>query len=505
MFLAAQAFLPVRGAAGGVAPGRSRFYTAPMNWLRRHPRTVLASLVVGFVAFRGVLFAATTASEYHIYRDYGEAARHTSLDELYRTRNIEYPQLAVAFGSLAGVVADALPGWAPRLTGLRPNKFEYPYLGQSAAERDPADRYEVGLGLLLVAVDVGCLGLVYLIARRAYPHEDRLARAGRLAGYALATGAVGLILYDRLDLVVGGAALLALWALATGRPWVGYALLALGTGYKLVPALLLPVWVLAAAAVRAAPRATPARYLRAVALEAAVAAAVLAAWPALTYWLGGGERGFAFLTYHTDRGLQLEAPVAWPVLLLDPAAEVGHGYGSYNLRGDLADRVARPTRLLMPLAVLLAVALAARGFWRAAAAPTRPTYASLAPHAVAASLLVWFAFILANKVGSPQYLLWVAPLLPLLPLRRAAERWWAVLALVVLLLTTAVFPCTYPFVVGEVVRDDPPTWAGPTPACLALLAARSVALAVATGWLAVLVWRTPHVAPPAPVPPTPRP
>jgi predicted membrane-bound dolichyl-phosphate-mannose-protein mannosyltransferase len=47
---------------------------------------------------------------------------------------------------------------------------------------------------------------------------------------------------DRQDLVVGWFALLALLALALGRPRVGYAVLAVGTAYKLVTALLLPVW-----------------------------------------------------------------------------------------------------------------------------------------------------------------------------------------------------------------------------------------------------------------------
>ncbi|MDB5312712.1 MAG: hypothetical protein JWO38_6914 [Gemmataceae bacterium] len=477
-----------------------------MNWLtRRRPATLYASLVVGFLIFRAVLFAVTTAGEYRLYRDYGEAARATSLDELYRTREIEYPHLAVAFGSAACVLADVLPGWTARLVRWRPNKFEPLYLYETPAEHDEGDRYEVAFGLILFAVDVGCLGLVYLIARRVYPAEGHVARVGRMAGYVVATGALGLILYDRQDLVVGLVALLALWALAAGRPAVGYAVLTLGTAYKLVPVLLIPVWVMAAAAVRAGPNATRGRYLRAVLLEAAVAGLILAAWPVLTYWLGGGPRAFLFLTFHSARGLQLEAPVAWPVLLIDLATEVGHGYGSYNLRGELADRVAKPTRLLMPLSVLAGVFLAGRGFRRAASAPARPSFPELVPHTVAAALLIWLGFITTNKVGSPQYLIWIAPLVPLLPLRTWAERGWAGAALIAMLCTSAVFPCAYPAVVGPVVRTDPSTWAGPTAGGLFLLAAKSVTLVITTGWLAVSVWRAPRVGAPGRPPPSPVP
>ena len=44
---------------------------------------------------------------------------------------------------------------------------------------------------------------------------------------------------------------------------------------------------------------------------------------------------------------------------------------------------------------------------------------------------MWLVFILTNKVGSPQYVLWVAPLAPLLPLRTWGGWVWAALLLVV--------------------------------------------------------------------------
>lgn len=476
---------PRRGSAG--RPGS---YTARMN----RSRLALLALVVGFLVFRAALFAVTTASEFALYHDYGEAVRHTSLAELYRTRDVEYPQLAVLFGSLAGMVTDALPPGAGRLRDARPDE----------GRGDVLSRYEVALGLVLFAVDVSCLVLVYLIARKLYPNETRARRVGRLVLYALLTGLLGLILYDRQDLVVAWFALLALLALAHGRPTVGYAILVLGTAYKLVPALLLPVWVLAAAARRAGPGATPRRFLMATVREAAVAAVLLAAWPVAIYLCSGGERAFVFLTFHSVRGLQLEAPAAWPVLFLDHAAEVRHGYGSYNLHSSLADRIAVVLRFAMLGAVVVAGLIATRGFWRMAAWRGREKPAVLAPpflagtgvgllpHTVAAALLVWMAFILANKVGSPQYLLWVAPLVPLLPLRTAREWGWVGLFAFVLLATTLVYPCRYQDdVLGPFTSRDPVTRRGPNVFGVALLVVRSLSLAAATVWLAVMVWQSP--------------
>src|SRR5262249_10209428 len=258
---------------------------------------------------------------------------------------------------------------AERWTYARPNPYCGAYYG----------RYESGLSVVLAAVDLACLALVFLLARRFYPEEGVHRRLGRLVLYTVATGVLGPILYDRQDLVVALLALMAILSLAYGWAIPGYVLLTIGTAYKLVPALLLPVWVLAAVALRTGPNATPWRFLRATVCEAAIAGAILLLWPVLTYYLGGGERAFVFLTFHSVRGLQLEAPAAWPIMLLDPTALVGHGYGSYNFLSPLADRIAWALKGAMILAVGVTGLIAARGFWRAAARPPRPPPAAPRP------------------------------------------------------------------------------------------------------------------------------
>ncbi|MBY0514932.1 MAG: hypothetical protein K2P78_13585 [Gemmataceae bacterium] len=448
--------------------------------LWKSPAVLYTALAAAFITFRLILATVgTAASEYRLYYEYGDAARRSSLDDLYHEQDIEYPQLAVLFGTLTGCVADHLPDDADRWTYARPNPLGPP---------DYA-RFEAALAVVLGAVDVACLALVYLIARRFYPDEGHPRRALRLFVYTLTTGALGFILYDRQDLVVAMFALLALLALAYGWSFPGYMLLTVCTAYKLVGGLLLPVWVFAAAALRTGPNATPGRFLRAVLIEAAVSAIVLVLWPVVTYEFGGRDRAFTFLTFHSARGLQIEAPLAWPTILLDPAADVTHGYGSFNFHSALADRVAGVLKWAMVGSVVVGTLLAGRLLFRKAAAPRPLTPARLGPVVVAACLVMWLGFILANKVGSPQYLLWVAPLVPLLPLKRAREWWWVGLMLAVMVMTTAIYPCAYEFVKGKEFPPHSGTWLGPNVWTKILLTARSVGLAAATLWLAGSVWR----------------
>jgi hypothetical protein len=443
---------------------------------RRLSPATIALLVLGFLLLRAALFAVTTAGEYALFKRYADTIRASSFSALYRDADVEYPPLGVLLGVPVAYLADALPAGAERLTVWRPNDTQGP----------ASARFEVALGLVLFAVDLACLALVYVIARRLYPHESQRARVARLGVYVAATTAGGLILFDRQDLVVGLFALLALAACLRGWSFAVYAILVAGTAYKLVPVLLLPVFVLAFAAMRSAPSATPRRFLLAMVKEALVAGLVLAAYPLLSYLLWGG-RSFVFLDFHSARGLQLEASPTWLVFLLDPSTKVGYGHVSFTLVGALADRVAVWSTIATPVVMALCVLVVGRGFWRAAGAAEPPARNALVAHLAAGSLLMWLGFILFTKVGSPQYLLWPAALLPLLRLR-GADRWFVVVLLVTMVFTAVIFPGQYKQVGGGDAFDPLP-WPGPTPIGFVLLIGKSLSLTVAFVWLTAIVWR----------------
>jgi len=459
-----------------------------MNWLRnRRPVELYSAVVVAFLLTRIFFYLVTTAGEYRLFKSYGDDVRRTSLDELYLNRDIEYPHLAVGFGAAVGWVADHSPGFLKHTVRWRPNKFEIPYAEESQHQHDIDDQYEAALSAVLLVLDASCFWLVFAIARRIYPDDEPHRRAGRLFAYVLFTSSCGLILFDRQDLVVAWLALLAVWCLAADRYRLGYAVLAFGAAYKLVPVLLLPVWCIAAATSKAGPRSTPAHWLLEIVKEAAIAGAILAVWPTLTYFCGGGVRGFHYLTWHTKRGLQLEAPAAFPVLLLDSTVEFGASYGSFNLRGELPDRVAMLMGLLMPLTALAGMALAALGYWKLRAG--RTSSPALVQLAVVSAMLIWLAFIAFNKVGSPQYMLWIAPLVPLLPWRTRNEWNWAWVLLVGLFATMVIYPCRYkPDLVGEILHENPTTWRGPNAIGVVLLGIKSAIILACSLWFAAIAW-----------------
>ncbi len=454
---------------------------------RRISPGVLFVLVAGFLLLRAALFAFTTAGEYALYQRYADAVRETSLAEFYRTQDVEYPPLGVLFGVVASHVADVLPDSVEVLTTWRPNP----------SREVTGAKYEVALGIVLFAVDLACLVLVYWLARQIYPDDSPLYRLIRLGVYVAASTAIGLILYDRQDLPVGLVGLLAVAAFTRGWSIAAYVLLAAGTAYKLVPVLLFPLFVFAFATTRSAP-ATNRSYLIAVVKEAVIAGLILIAYPVLSWFLCAGGRSFVFLTFHSDRGLQLESAWTWLVFLFEPQTETGFAYCSHTLRGTLADQVAKISSIATILGELLVIVVAGRGFWRAATAPQPPARNALVTHLVAGSLLAWIGFILFTKVGSPQYLLWLAPLLPLMPLK-GWDRWWAVGVLVSMVFTSLSFPCQHHHVRGE-ETGEPLTWTGPTAFGMVILAGKSLSLLVSFVWLAVIVWR--NVPAPLPSPET---
>lgn len=218
-------------------------------------------------------------------------------------------------------------------------------------------------GLTAVLLFVCFLGLVAVHVRLG-GRWDALAVAG--SPLVLATG---LINWDLLPLVLTAGALLA-WE-RRSPTWAG-VLIGLGTAAKLYPALLfLPLLVICARERRWLP-----------ALRAVAGAAV--AWLAvnLPVFLASPDGWLHFYTFNRGRGADLGS--IWLVL--------------QGLNVPLAD----VSVLFMGSFALGALALALV-FW---VAPTPPRLAQ-------GAFLVVLLFCLVNKVYSPQYMLWLLPLLVL--------------------------------------------------------------------------------------------
>jgi hypothetical protein len=97
--------------------------------------------------------------------------------------------------------------------------------------------------------------------------------------------------------------------------------------------------------------------------------------------------------------------------------------------------------------------------------------------------LVWLVFILTGKVGSPQYLLWLAPLVPLGFLRTKWDYRAAGLFVAASLLTTLTYPYLWTNVHGPAIPGEIGVWSGPNALGYALLLAKWSALGAYALWL----------------------
>ena len=239
---------------------------------------------------------------------------------------------------------------------------------------------------------------------------------------AVAPLLLGSVILSRFDLWPTAISVAALAALVAQRLRWGHALLGLGIAAKLYPGVFLPLGL--AYAWKARGRGEALRCL-------AVAAAVVAVFfvPFLVLAPGGLWHS---ISVQLTRPLQVES--LGSALLLVGHHVFGYGlagetsHGSQNVAGHAAGAAAVVTSILQ-LAVL--------GWIWASFARGRGDREALIRSA-AASLCAFVAF---GKVLSPQFMIWLIPVVPLVRGRRGL--WASVLLAVALGLTQVWFPFRY--------------------------------------------------------------
>ena len=292
-----------------------------------------------------------------VYQRYGEAM--TAGQVPYRDFRPEYPPAA-------------LPA------------FLLPALG-------PSDDYRTLFEILMLACGMGIVALVAATLVRVGVAGRELYAYVALA--ALTPLALGSVVLTRFDLWPALLTVAALAALVSGRDRLGLGVLGLATAAKLYPAVLLPV-----ALVYAARRD---RQNVLAALVSFVGALLLCFLPFL---LLAPEGVWASIERQTGRPLQIESLGAALLLagkqlgLYEPT--VVSTFGSQNVSGSLPDRLASLQTLLQIVAVV--------AVWVAVARARDPIAGLLCGSAAAV-----VAFVAFGKVLSPQFLIWLVPLVPL--------------------------------------------------------------------------------------------
>ncbi len=256
-----------------------------------------------------------------------------------------------------------------------------------------------------------------------------LTRRRLVVGSALALLPVllGDLVQTRFDLTVTACLAWLLWAAATGRWRLAWALLAGAAGLKLVPLVLVPLLFVAhrrQLGTRPAARSA----------GAALAAVAATFGPFVVLAPGGVWRMFS---YHLRRPLQLESVGANGLLVTrwftGGSLRVETSFGSQNLIGPGAKAVTAVGTLLAVAGIVAVLIRCHR------AASTNGL--SAGEGFVAGSAAVLSLALVFGKVLSPQYLLWIVPATLLVPGRRG--RLACALTLAAMAATQLYFPVRY--------------------------------------------------------------
>jgi hypothetical protein len=256
----------------------------------------------------------------------------------------------------------------------------------------PADKYRGSFEVLMWVCAAAAVVFIALTLTAVDATRERMF--GVVGFVALAPLALGSVVLTRYDYWPAALLAAALAAFVFGRSKIGFAVLGLAVAAKIYPLVLLPPALLL---VRRREGMSPA--LRGLAVFAAVLA--LAVVPFLVIDAGGLVDS---VRTQVERPLQIESLGS---SLLIAAHQLGFydatvvtGSGSQNLSGELPDAVAKVQTIVQFAAVAAAWVLFARGRGGRAA--------FLAAGAASVVALVAFA-----KVLSPQFLIWLIPLVPL--------------------------------------------------------------------------------------------
>jgi hypothetical protein len=356
-----------------------------------------------------------------LYQSYGD--RIADGDVPYRDFGIEYP-----------------PGALPA--------FAVPSL--AAGEGDESGYRRAFETLMWISGAFCLLGVVLTLASLGSAPGRLLAATGFVA---LAPLALGSVFLSRYDLMPAALTALALAALVSGRERVGLGVLGLGAATKVYPALLAPLAIVYLWRRRGRREAV----FGGVAFAAAMAAVVL------PFALLSPDGVWDAFTRQASRGLQIESLGSAVLLAAHHAGGLGiemrSSSGSQNLVGTAPDVLAAMHTVIQALAVL--------GVWIAFA--RGPVDRERLVHA---SAVVVCAFVALGKVVSPQFLIWLIPLVPLVRGRRGLAA--SALLGVALVLTQLWFPYRYWELALEF--DQPASW---------LVLARDLVLLALLG---VLAW-----------------
>jgi len=293
--------------------------------------------------------------------------------------------------------------------------FVLPALG-----RPGFDLYDHEFQVLMALCGIGALLAMTVALRALHASAERTAAA--LAFAALAPLVLGSVILYRYDLWPAALTVAGLAAVLSGRGRLGFGAFGLGVAAKVFPAVVVPpalmyVW------------RTRGRREALVCLGVALAVVAVVVVPFLALAPDGLRDS---VVRQTTRPVQIESLASAVLLAAHQVGGLGitmeTSHGSQNLVGSLPHALGSVSSVLLVGALLAIWVAAARG----------PATGERLVRYSAASLV---AFIALSKVLSPQFLIWLIPLMPLVRGRRGLAA--SALFGLALLLTQLWFPIRY--------------------------------------------------------------
>lgn len=361
-----------------------------ISWLNRYWQLglfILINLLIFILVFNTIYLSKF--SSVGLY--FEDASKILAGSLPYRDFTLEYPPLAVFFFLI------------PRLITSQ-------YLNYSILFH-----IEVGIFLLIG------LWVVFDIARRLGKSPWKL-----LLVYTLCVLAVGPIVGEQFDIFPAVLTLLSIYFFWLGKSKTSWLLLALGTMLKIFPIVIAPIFLLL--------------YLRNHQINQIWKGLVtfgLTCLIILSPFLFISPASLCnLLNYHAARGIQLESLYSSLLLIGNKmgitAVKLDFSAGSWNVVGQGSQFMANLSTYL-----IIAGLLVVYGFIYSRIKPGKSQFSRIGAY----SLLAVLVLLIFSKVLSPQYLIWLIPLVPLL-----FVRWRNVILVVFILigiLTYYIFPLRY--------------------------------------------------------------
>lgn len=279
--------------------------------------------------------------------------------------------------------------------------------------------------------------------------------------YLAITAALYPVIYSRFDIAPGALVIAAVYFAYGPQFRFGSALLGAAAAVKLWPLALAPLWL--------GLGWRKGGWRRALTTGIWIAVGVLL--PSAPAISRAGWRVLSFLEYHEARGIEVGSTWASLALILNLLkwipAQPNHDFGAFHIKGAAASVFTSISTYVMVAAALVpqVVAFFWGGLGRAGDESGKV--------GLRASCATALGFMIGGKVLSPQFALWIAPLLPV----AAAEPVPALVALASAALTTAYYPFT-----AEALEMVAPGHAR----AVAVIATRNALLIAMYGWL--LFW-----------------